>query len=306
MSGNGDWIPAPIEAAIEATDPTYRIPYEGGLEALPRQFTPPQPWDDAHKKTKKARRALRDLQTALHASGRFSVLTVFQALDAAGKDGAIREVFQGVNPAGLSVSSFKRPSTRELAHDFLWRTTLALPQDGQIGIFNRSYYEEVLVVRVHPEYLDAQYAGHPPDLQKLWPARYRAIREHELHLARSGTVVLKFWLDVSPARQARRFMERLDHPQKRWKFSSGDVEESRLRPAYDDAVLAMFNETSRPWAPWFCIPADERWYARSRIAEIIRAALAALPLDYQTRTEDLAESEADAFREELAQRMKGK
>ncbi len=306
MSANAasDWIPPPIAKAIEDTDPAFRIPYDGALRSVPGQFTPDEPWDDARDRTRKARRALRDLQTDLYASGRFSVLAVFQALDAAGKDGAIREVFKGVNPAGLAVTSFKRPSAREVAHDFLWRTSLALPRDGQIGIFNRSYYEEVLVVRVHPGYLDTQYAGHTPDLDRLWPARYRAIREHELHLARANTLVLKFWLDVSPSRQARRFIERLEDPEKRWKFSSGDVEESRLRPAYDEAVLEMFNQTSRPWAPWFCIPADERWYARWKIADILRRALSALPLE-KTRMERLTDQEVAAFRKELGEKANG-
>lgn len=301
-SGADDWVPATIAEAIQSTDPTFRIPYDGSLESMPGQFLPPEPWEESRTRTKKSRRALRRLQTALHASKRFSVLAIFQALDAAGKDGAIREVFQGVNPSGLNVASFKRPSAREVAHDFLWRTTHALPEDGQIGIFNRSYYEEVLVVKVHPEYLDAQYAGHTPRLDKLWPARYRAIREHELHLARSNTLVLKFWLNVSPSRQARRFMERLDDPRKRWKFSGGDVRESRLRAAYDQAVLEMFNQTSRPWAPWFCIPADERWYLRWKIAEVIRQAITALPLHYP-ESESFSNENVAEYRQELGGRL---
>lgn len=303
-SGGAEWIPKAIREAIKSTDSTFRIPYDGSLESVPDQFMPPEPWEKSHPEARKVRRKLRSLQSALHASKRFSVLTIFQALDAAGKDGAIREVFQGVNPSGLHVTSFKRPSAREVAHDFLWRTTIALPEDGQIGIFNRSYYEEVLVVRVHPEFLDAQYAGHPPQAEQLWPARYRAIREHELHLARSNTLVLKFWLNVSPARQAKRFVERLDIPEKRWKFSPGDVRESRLREAYDGAVLTMFNETSRPWAPWFCIPADERWYARWKIADIIRKAIAALPLEFPSM--DLrSEEEVAKFKTELSARADG-
>lgn len=303
-SGGADWVPPAIEKAIESTGATFRVPYDASLKTAPDQFMPPEPWEESHARARKVRRKLRDLQSALHASKRFSVLTIFQALDAAGKDGAIREVFQGVNPSGLHVTSFKRPSAREVAHDFLWRTTLALPEDGQVGIFNRSYYEEVLVVRVHPEFLDAQYAGHPPDPEQLWPARYRAIREHELHLARSNTLVLKFWLNVSPARQAKRFIERLDHPEKLWKFSGGDVKEARLREAYDAAVLEMFNQTSRPWAPWFCIPADERWYARWKIAEIIRQTISALPLDFP-EVDSLSEAEIADFRAELGARLDG-
>lgn len=298
------WVPPPIAEAIASTDPEYRVSYDSGLSATPSQFMPPEPWEDAKDKQKRATKALRDVQEALQASKRYSVLAIFQALDAAGKDGAIREVFKGVNPAGLHVTAFKAPSAEERAHDFLWRTSRALPRDGRIGIFNRSYYEEVLVVRVHPEFLAGQYAGHPPDPEQIWPARYQAIREHELHLARSNTLVLKFWLNVSPARQALRFMERLDDDEKRWKFSSGDLKESRLRKQYDEAVLQMFNETSRPWAPWFCIPSDERWYARWKIAEILRQAMSALPLEYP-QGETLSQEEVVNFKSELKTRMEG-
>lgn len=301
-SGTGTpWFQPAIARAIENTDPQFRVGYDGTLQSAPEIFSPPEKWDGAKNKTKKVSKGLRNLQEALQASKRFSVLAVFQALDAAGKDGAIREVFKGVNPAGLDITSFKRPSDEEMSHDFMWRTSKALPRDGQIGIFNRSYYEEVLVVRVHPGFLGSQYAGNPPAAEVLWPARYRAIREHELHLAQSNTLVLKFWLNVSPARQAKRFIERLDDPKKRWKFSTGDVEESRLRTEYDEAVMHMFNETSRPWAPWFCIPADERWYARWKISKILRQAISGLSLPYP-EGEDLSSEEISAFRSELSGR----
>ena len=293
------WFQPSIASAIENTDPRFRVGYDGALQSAPDLFSPPEDWDGAKGRTKKSRRGLRELQEALRASKRFSVLAVFQALDAAGKDGAIREVFKGVNPAGLDITSFKRPSDEEMSHDFLWRSSRALPRDGQIGIFNRSYYEEVLVVRVHPGFLDSQYAGNPPHAETLWPARYRAIREHELHLAQSNTLVLKFWLNVSPQRQAQRFVERLDDPKKRWKFSTGDVRESRLRAQYDDAVMHMFNETSRPWAPWFCIPADERWYTRWKISEILNQAISGLSLPYP-EGEELSEEEISAYRSELS------
>lgn len=295
------WFQPSIAHAIENTDSQFRVGYDGSLHAAPKNYSPPEDWDDAKNKTKKNRKGLRKLQESLEASKRFSVLAVFQALDAAGKDGGIREVFKGVNPAGLNITSFKRPSDEEMSHDFLWRTSRALPRDGQIGIFNRSYYEEVLVVRVHPGFLGSQYAGNPPPAQLLWPARYRAIREHELHLAQSNTLVLKFWLNVSPQRQAKRFIERLEDPKKRWKFSTGDVEESRLREKYDEAVMHMFNETSRPWAPWFCIPADERWYARWKISEILRQAISGLSLPYP-EGEELSDEEVAAFRSELIAR----
>jgi PPK2 family polyphosphate:nucleotide phosphotransferase len=296
------WFQQAIAEAIAGTDATFRVGYDGDLESAPNQYTPTESWEDSRDRLRKARNSLRVLQEALQASRRFSVLAIFQALDAAGKDGAIREVFKGVNPAGLQVTSFKSPSEEEMSHDFLWRTSKALPRDGQIGLFNRSYYEEVLVVRVHPGFLGSQYAGNPPPSELLWPARYRAIREHELHLAQSNTLVLKFWLNVSPQRQAKRFIDRLDDPEKRFKFSSGDVEESRLRSDYDEAVMHMFNETSRPWAPWYCIPADERWYARWKIAEILRQALEALHLPYP-QGESLSEQEISDFRAELSARL---
>ena len=160
----------------------------------------------------------------------------------------------------------------------------------------------MLTVRVHPEFLDAQYAGAPLDKDALWPARYRAIREHERHLATANTLILKFWLNVSPATQARRFLERLDTPEKRWKFSMGDIRESRFREHYDEAVMRMFNETSRPWAPWFCIPADDRWYLRWQIADIIGQAMAALPLAYPA-PEDIPPEQAAEVRELLQNRI---
>ena len=200
------------------------------------------------------------------------------------------------------MASFKRPTERELRHDFLWRINQALPERGAISVFNRSHYEEVLTVRVHPEYLDAQYAGAAPDPTTLWPARYRAIREYERHLATANTLILKFWLNVSPARQAERFLERLDEPRKRWKFSLGDIRESTFRDAYDEALLQMLNETSRPWAPWFCIPADDRWYLRWQVADIINQALAALPLTYPP-VDELPPEQAGEIRALLRSRV---
>jgi polyphosphate kinase 2 (PPK2 family) len=175
----------------------------------------------------------------------------------------------------------------------LWRINRVLPERGEIAVFNRSHYEEVLTVRVHPEYLHAQYPGHAPDPAVLWPARYQAIREFERHLATANTLILKFWLNVSPAKQAERFMERLEDPRKRWKFSMGDIRESKFRASYDDAVLHMLNETSRPWAPWYCIPADDRWYLRWQVADIVAQSLAALPLTYPPVDEIPAEQAAE-------------
>ena len=223
---------------------------------------------------------LDDLQRRLYASDKYSVLLVFQAMDAAGKDSTIRAVMSGVDPAGCQVFSFKQPSSEDLDHDFLWRTAKSLPQRGRIGIFNRSYYEEVLVVRVHPEYLGGQKLPFQVGLDELWQQRYESIRDHEKHLARNGTVVLKFWLNVSRDEQRKRFLSRLDDQRKNWKFSSGDVDESGLWGDYMNAYEQALNATSRPWAPWYAIPADDKPSARLQVAEIIVESLKSLNLEY--------------------------
>jgi PPK2 family polyphosphate:nucleotide phosphotransferase len=297
--------PGPVteaELAIQAIDSPWKVPYDGALRAAPEQFTAPATATGCKGLLQEARKTIRPWQRKLYAAKQYSVLLIFQALDAAGKDGAIREVFEDLDPVNVQVYAFKRPTINELRHDFLWRTSCRLPERGEIAVFNRSYYEEVLTVRVHPEFLDAQYAGAPLDKEALWPARYRAIREHERHLATANTLILKFWLNVSPATQARRFLERLDTPEKRWKFSMGDIRESRFREHYDEAVMRMFNETSRPWAPWFCIPADDRWYLRWQIADIIGQAMAALPLAYPA-PEDIPAEQAAEVRELLQNRI---
>jgi len=292
-------VPGTVEGVISAIDSRWRVPCEG---APPFAFEPPAGSGDCKERLESTRQALRPYQRKLCAARQYSLLLVFQALDAAGKDGVIREVFEDLDPVNVNVTAFKRPSERELRHDFLWRTNLALPERGEIAVFNRSYYEEVLAVRVHPQFLAAQYAGLAPDSESLWPARYRAIREHERHLAAAHTLILKFWLNVSPAMQAQRFLERLDTPEKRWKFSLGDVHESNHRAAYDEAVQAMFSETSRPWAPWFCIPADDKWYLRWQVADIIRQAMTALPLSYPP-VEDVAAGQAAEVRALLESRL---
>jgi PPK2 family polyphosphate:nucleotide phosphotransferase len=237
------------------------------------------------------------LQRDLYADNRHALLVVFQAMDAAGKDGAIRHVFSGVNPQGCQVASFKQPSSEELDHDFLWRTVRRLPERGRIGIFNRSYYEEVLVVRVHPEYLGGQrLPDRPADLGALWSARYRSIREHEAHLGRNGTTVVKFYLHLSPGEQRERFLARLDEPDKNWKFSGGDVEERAHWPAYREAYTEAIRETSTDDAPWYVVPADDKRNARLIVAEVVKDTLAAL---------DLVRPEADpvelaAYRARLA------
>ena len=223
---------------------------------------------------------IADQQRRLYASDQFSILLVFQAMDAAGKDSTIRAVMSGVDPTGCQVFSFKQPSSEELDHDFLWRTAKSLPQRGRIGVFNRSYYEEVLVVRVHPEYLGGQKLPYKVELDQLWQQRYESIRDHEKHLARNGTVVLKFWLNVSRDEQRKRFLSRLDDQSKNWKFSSGDVDESALWKDYMNAYEQALNATSRPWAPWYAIPADDKPYARLQVAEIIVESLKSLNLKY--------------------------
>jgi PPK2 family polyphosphate:nucleotide phosphotransferase len=209
------------------------------------------------------------LQRRLYASDDHAILLVFQAMDAAGKDGTIRALLTGVDPAGCQVTSFKQPSAEELDHDFLWRTTRALPERGRIGVFNRSHYEEVLVVRVHPEYLDRQRLPNRPPGERLWKHRFGSIRRYERHLARNGVVVVKFWLNVSKEEQRQRFLSRIDDPDKNWKFQPGDVDERALWDEYMQAYEQALNATSRPGAPWYAIPADDKAYMRREVARIV-------------------------------------
>jgi len=223
---------------------------------------------------------LSDLQERLYADDRWSLLIVLQAMDAAGKDGVIKHVMTGLNPQGCLVHPFKAPTPHELDHDFLWRAAQYLPARGNIGIFNRSHYEEVLVVRVHPEFLERQRIS-PKLLGKdVWKKRFKSIRGFERHLARNGTVVLKFFLHVSKEEQRRRFLDRLEQPAKRWKFSMGDIDERKLwdkyMSAYEDAIRA----TSRPHAPWYVVPADNKPFARLVVAKAMVEALEALDLQF--------------------------
>ena len=229
-------------------------------------------------------RGISELQRKLYADDRFALLLVFQAMDAAGKDGTIRAVLSGVNPAGCQVSSFKKPSDKELEHDWLWRTCRQLPERGRIGVFNRSYYEEVLAVRVHPEFLASQrLPRHQHD--GFWQERFESIREHEKHLTRNGTVVLKFWLNVSKEEQKKRFLKRLTTPEKHWKFSKSDLSTRSRWDDYMQAYESLLMETSREHAPWFAIPADDKRYMRLAVAQIILNTLEALPLRYPEKTE---------------------
>jgi len=223
---------------------------------------------------------LSDLQERLYADDRWALLIVLQAMDAAGKDGVIKHVMTGLNPQGCLVHAFKAPTPSELDHDFLWRAAQYLPARGNIGIFNRSHYEEVLVVRVHQELLERQRI--PKDLigKDIWKKRFKSIRAFERHLARSGTIVLKFFLHVSKEEQRRRFLDRLEQPAKRWKFSMGDVAERRLWDKYMAAYEDMIRATSRPYAPWYAVPADNKPFARLVVAKAMIEALEGLDLKF--------------------------
>jgi PPK2 family polyphosphate:nucleotide phosphotransferase len=223
---------------------------------------------------------LTDLQQRLYATGRWAVLLIFQGMDAAGKDSAIDHVFSGVNPQGVDVSSFKPPSTLELNHDFLWRASQRLPQRGRIGIFNRSYYEECLVVRVHPEVLAAQKLPAPLVTRNIWRERFEDINAYERYLARNGVLILKFFLNVSREEQRRRFLERLEQPAKRWKFSMGDITERNLWDRYQAAYQDMIAHTSTEAAPWHVVPADHKWFARVVIGSAIVNAMDKLDLHF--------------------------
>ncbi len=287
---------------FEAVDSPYLVPFEGSFDISAAPNRPPGGSVD-HKRIDRRRRKLtrklRGLQRRLYAQDRYSVLLVFQAMDAAGKDGTIRSVMGGVDPAGCQVFSFKKPSSEELDHDFLWRTSRCLPERGRIGIFNRSYYEEVLVVRVHPQYLKYQKLPYTVDPDVLWEQRFHSIREHERHLARSGTVIVKFFLNVSKDEQRRRLLSRLEEKRKRWKFTEDDVDERDHWDAYQDAFEAALEVTSQPWAPWYAIPADDKPFMRQQVAEIVVSTLDSLALEYPPVVQ-LSDEEMDAIRGRLA------
>lgn len=268
------------------------MPFDGGF-SVASHATVPFEGVGSNKALKKALAKqvdkISELQRKLYADDRFAILLVFQAMDAAGKDGTIRAVMSGVNPAGCHVSSFKAPSSLELDHDWLWRTVKALPGRGRIGIFNRSHYEEVLAVRINESFLEAQRLPALTDGTEradLWTARYQSIRDHEQHLANNGTVVLKFWLDVSMEEQRQRFLDRLQTPEKYWKFSKHDLSARDLWDDYMCSYELLLNETSRAHAPWFAIPADNKPYMRLAVARIIADTLEALPLQWPEKSAD--------------------
>ncbi len=289
--------PKPGLDYLAPVDSEFRVAFDGSFSIASAPTVPPKsaPDDKACKgRLKDTIDALDDHQRVLYAQDRHAILCIFQALDAAGKDSTIRAVMSGLNPAGFQVYSFKQPSREELDHDFLWRTTTRLPERGRIGVFNRSYYEEVLVVRVHPEYLDAQRLPEPRRPEKIWPQRFESIRNHEQHLALSGTVILKFWLNVSKDEQRRRFLDRIDKQKKQWKFSDSDVEEREYWDDYMAAYEECLNETSRPWAPWFAIPADSKPFMRASVADILERTFASMGLRYPELTPEQEKGLASA------------
>jgi PPK2 family polyphosphate:nucleotide phosphotransferase len=223
---------------------------------------------------------LTELQERLYADDHWSVLIVLQAMDAAGKDSIIKHVMSGINPQGCEVHSFKQPSAEELQHDFLWRVAQRLPTNGRIGIFNRSHYEEVLTVRVHKELLERQKLPKSLVGKDIWQQRFEDIRAFERHLARNGTQILKFFLNVSKDEQRKRFLDRIDEPGKRWKFSMGDVAERKLWDKYMAVYEDMIRHTSTPEAPWFVVPADHKWFARMAVAGAMVQAMQGLGLEY--------------------------
>jgi PPK2 family polyphosphate:nucleotide phosphotransferase len=239
--------------------------------------------DKGEKIIEANRKRLNDYQAKLYAQNQWSLLLIFQGMDASGKDSAIKSVFDGVNPQGCQVYSFKSPNSEELDHDFLWRVQRDLPERGRIGIWNRSHYEEVLVVRVNPSYLDVQKLPHRPrDLEDLWLERYESIVAAEKHWARNGCVILKFFLNVSQKEQHKRFLERVSDPEHYWKFNSTDMSESKKWDQYMDAYQDALAATSKPWAPWYAIPADSKHYMRRAVAEIVVSTLKQLPIEYPT------------------------
>jgi PPK2 family polyphosphate:nucleotide phosphotransferase len=243
---------------------------------------------------------LADLQERLYAQDQWGLLLVFQAMDAAGKDGAIKHVMSGVNPQGCQVYSFKAPSSEELDHDYLWRCMKRLPERGRIGIFNRSYYEEVLVVRVHPDFLEKQKLPLTLIAQDVWKQRYEDICNFEQYLTRNGVVIRKFFLHVSKKEQKNRFLERLDKPEKHWKFSEADVKERAFWDDYMEAYEDMIRHTATKHAPWYVVPADNKWFTRVVVAAAVIEALADLNLKFpevgEARLEELAAAKASLLK----------
>lgn len=284
----------------------YLVPFDDSFKIKKART---EPDDDPGKQLniealEKSVAKLAKLQQKLYANDRYSVLLIFQALDAAGKDGTIRAVMSGVNPVGCQVFAYKAPNAEELDHDFLWRVQKNLPERGRIGVWNRSHYEEVLVVRVHPEYLGAQRLPRgTDDLPTLWEERYDSIKEAEKHWARNGCVVLKFFLHVSQKEQHKRFLDRVNDPDNHWKFGPGDMEESKHWDDYMDAYQDALRATSTPFAPWYAIPADSKPYMRRAVADIIVDTLSQLDLPPPV-VSDKVRADIDRVKAELEAEIK--
>jgi PPK2 family polyphosphate:nucleotide phosphotransferase len=286
---------------IKSSDFRVREGDEVDLKKWPTRVDPVYKTNEQYQELlSKHVKALSAQQELLYAADRYAVLLIFQAMDAAGKDGAIEHVMSGVNPQGCQVFSFKHPSPTELKHDFLWRTTRDLPERGRIGIFNRSYYEEVLIAKVHPEILRGE--GLPGKLlneKTIWRGRYRSIVDLERHLDRNGTQIIKFFLHLSKEEQRRRFIDRIDQPEKNWKFSLADIEERKFWKDYMRAYEACLSATSTKWAPWYVVPADDKLNTRLIVSRILLDTVDALKLSYP-KTSAARRRELQSLRKKLA------
>ncbi|MDH7515541.1 MAG: polyphosphate kinase 2 family protein [Bacteroidota bacterium] len=268
---------------------TYLVPTGHRIDLAdydPGDTGPFRTKEDAFAKLQEDIEELARLQDILYAQNTYALLLIFQAMDAAGKDSTIKHVMSGVNPQGCQVYSFKTPSAEELDHDYMWRCMKALPERGRIGIFNRSYYEEVLVVRVHPEILEREQLPPESKGENLWKHRFEDINNIERYLARNGLVIRKFFLHVSKEEQKKRFLERIEKPAKNWKFSLVDVEERRHWEEYMDAYADMLSATSTAWAPWYIVPADHKWFTRAVVADVVVKTLRSLDLRYPESGEE--------------------
>jgi PPK2 family polyphosphate:nucleotide phosphotransferase len=289
-----------VSKRFEPVDSPYLVPFDGTFKVKRSPTEPPKGErddDDNEQALGKLNDKLVKLQARLFAENKQSLLVVFQAMDAAGKDGTIRAVLSGLNPAGVEVHDFKVPSEQELDHDFLWRVFRAAPERGRIGVFNRSHYEEVLVVRVHPEYLERQRLPHVPALDKLWEKRFESIRELEQHLARNGTTIVKLWLNVSKDEQRKRFLARTEDPDANWKFRAGDIRERGHWKEYMAAYEEALNGTSRAYAPWYAIPADDKKYMRRVVADLLVRTLERMKPKFPELTDEERAEMAAAVKE---------